>query len=89
MNDVLTTILGETIRRNPIRSQREACSVAARRAIAALGPCRSDGEIRDVCIGLASGLFADAYNDAPPEEQDRLIALMEEEYRKCLGPAGG
>lgn len=85
MKDTLTTILGETIRRNPLRSQREACNVAARRSIAALGPVHSDGEILDTCIGLASGLFSNAYTDASFEEQGRLIALMEEEYRKCLG----
>lgn len=78
-------LLGQMIRRNPLRSQREACTVAARRSIAAFGPMRSDREIRDACIGLASGLFGPSYlNDA---EQDRLIALMEEEYRKCIAPA--
>lgn len=84
---VLTEILGEFIRRNPIRSQREACTVAARRAIAAFGPVTSDAEIRDACIGLCSGLFANA--DATDDQQDAWIAMMEEEYRKCLRlPAG-
>lgn len=77
-------LLGEVIRRNPLRSQREACTVAARRSIAALGPARTDQEIRDACIGLASGLFGPSY--LTENEQDRLIALMEEEYRKCLAP---
>ncbi len=79
-----TEILGRIIRRSPIRSQREACTVAARRAIAAFGPQRSDDKIRDACIGLASGLFGEAYADASNDEQDRLIALVEEEYRRCL-----
>lgn len=82
--DMLTTILGEAIRRNPLRSQREACTVAARRAVAALGPARTDKEIRDACTGLASGLFGPAYGFASDTEQDRMIAMMEEEYRKCL-----
>lgn len=86
---MLTDILGEMIRRNPIRSQREACAVAARRAIAALGPARSDAEIRDACIGLSSGLFGAAYADAPFDEQDHLISMMEEEYRKCLATGRG
>lgn len=76
-------MLTETIRRNPFRSQREACNVTARRSIAAFGPVRDDVSIRSRCIELASGLFSDAYADAPAE-QDRVIALMEEEYRKCL-----
>lgn len=79
--DKANCILGEMIRRNPLRSQQEACAVAARRAIAALGPADA---IRDACIGLASGLFGEAYADAPDSEQDRMISMMEQEYRKCL-----
>ena len=81
-------MLAETIRRNPFRSQREACSVTARRSIAAFGPVRDDEAIRSCCIELASGLFGDAYADSPAE-QDRVIALMEDEYRKAvaLSPA--
>lgn len=75
-------LLEEMIRRNPLRSQREACNVAARCSIAALGPAHTDQEIRDACIGLASGLFGPSYLNTA--EQDRLIALMEEEYRRCL-----
>lgn len=79
-----TEILGQIIRRNPIRSQREACQAAARRSIAAFGPARTDTGIRDNCIGLASGLFGAAYANATNDEQDRLIEMVEEEYRKCL-----
>lgn len=76
-------MLTAAIHRNPLRSQREACNVTARRSIAAFGPARTDGGIRSCCVELASGLFGDAYAEAP-SEQDRVIALMEEEYRKCL-----
>lgn len=78
-----TDILTEAIRRNPFMSQREACSVTARRSIAAFGPVTTDAGIRNTCVELASGLFGEAYADAPAE-QDRVIALMEEEYRKCI-----
>lgn len=81
-----TDILTAAIRRNPFRSQREACNVTARRSIAAFGPARDEAAIRSCCVELASGLFGDAYTDAPAE-QDRVIALMEEEYRKCLARA--
>lgn len=81
---MLIDLLGQAIARNPIRSQREACTVTARRSIAALGPVHSDAGIRETCIALAGGLFGDYYSDAPETEQDLLIALMEEEYRKCL-----
>jgi len=80
---VTNDILARIIKRNPIRSQREACTIAARRSVAAFGPCRTDAEIKDACIGLASGLFGDVYFEA---EQGRLLAMMEEEYRKALGP---
>ena len=76
--------LAQIIRKNPVRSQREACAVAARRSIAAFGIVTSDDEIRSACIGLASGLFGPAYADGDTTEQDRMIALMEDEYRKCL-----
>ncbi len=75
-------MLTETIRRNPFRSQREACNVTVRRSIAAFGPIYTDAAIRNCCLELASGLFGDAH---APEDQDRVIALMEEEYRKCIG----
>jgi hypothetical protein len=82
-------LLTAAIRRNPFRSQREACKVTARRSIAAFGPVLTDADIRDTCIDLASGLFGEAFADAPAE-QDRAIALMEEEYRKCIhGAVGG
>lgn len=82
--DNLIEILGRIVGKNPIRSQREACTVAARRAIAAFGPARED-QTRDVCIGLASGLFGEAYAGSDATEQDRMIALVEEEYRKSRG----
>jgi hypothetical protein len=79
-----TDMLTAAIRRNPLRSQREACNVTARRSIAAFGPVQDDAAIRSYCVALASGLFGDAYDD-DPAAQDRAIALMEEEYRKCIG----
>ena len=75
-------MLTETIRRNPVRSQREACNVTARRSIAAFGPVRDDTAISSCCIELASGLFGDAYADAP-DEQDRVIALIEALQKEC------
>lgn len=82
-------MLTAAIRRNPFRSQREACNVTARRSIAAYGPARTETAIRSCCVELASGLFGDAYAGVP-SEQDRVIALMEEEYRKAqCAKAGG
>lgn len=81
--------LGEALRRRPIDSQRAACRVAARLSMAALGPVHSDDAVRDACIGLATGLFGDAYAAAGSEERHRMVELMEEEYRGCLRRAHG
>ncbi len=82
---VLHDILGEMVRRNPFRSQREACTVAARRSIAAFGPADTDAAIHSTCVGLAAGLFGDAYSSADADERARMVAMMEEEYRACRG----
>lgn len=77
-------LLGRIIGKSPIRSQREACTVAARRSIAAFGPYKSDSDIRNVCTGLASGLFGEAFASGSPAERTRMITLVEAEYRKCV-----
>ena len=80
-------LLGAAIKRNPLRSQREACLVCARRSIAALGPAKSEAEIDAACDALCAGLFDAAYTLAPETEQSRMLAMMREEYIKALGPA--
>lgn len=79
-------LLGAAIRRNPFRSQREACLVCARRSIAALGPAKSYAEVDGTCTALCAGLFDDAYTLASEAEQARMLTMMREEYIKALGP---
>ena len=80
-------LLAHAIKRNPLRSQREACLVCARRSIAALGPAKSNAEIDAACAALCAGLFDEAYILAPADEQDQMFAMMREEYIRALGPA--
>ncbi len=83
---MLHDLLGKAISRNPFRSQREACTVCARRSIAAFGPVHANAAIRSTCTELATGLYGEAYSDASEAERERMVTLMEEEYRKCIAP---
>jgi hypothetical protein len=78
-------ILGEIIRRNPLRSQREACQVAARRSIAAFGPAKTNEAILSACLELTEGLFGNAYSGGSTDERERMLSMMDEEYRKAIG----
>lgn len=82
----MNELLGAAIKRNPLRSQREACLVSARRSIAALGPAKAQIDIDSACDALCAGLFDEAYIFGSEAEQARMFAMMREEYIRALGP---
>jgi hypothetical protein len=79
-------LMKEKLRRTPPPTQEEACAMACRWCIAALGPA-SEEHVPHLATGIAKGLFGDAYVNATPEKQKAWDDMCEQEYYKALGVA--
>lgn len=64
-------------------TQNEYCEIAARASIAEHG-VMPEHLIRSAAIGLARGLFGEAYQDAPPRQRRKWIDMAEREYRRAI-----
>lgn len=78
-------LLNARVRRAPPQTQEECCRLAARQSIATIGPVHDDKGIRGAAIGLAAGLFGDAFDDADEDQQTKWIDMCERAYRDALG----
>lgn len=80
----MASFLEERLRRNPLKSQREAIALACRQSIATLGPMPRE-LVASAVLGLVSGLFGDAYDVATNEQRSMWLAVCDEEYRRAVG----
>ena len=74
-------LLAARIRRNPPQTQQEVCRLTARQSLAALGPSQY---IRGTAIGLARGLFGEAYENASAGQRLTWVRMCEAAYREAL-----
>jgi hypothetical protein len=77
-------LLNHRIRRAPPQTQQECCQLAARQSIATLGPVHDEEGIRGTAIGLAAGLFGDAFDNADAKQQAAWIDMCEQAYRAAI-----
>lgn len=76
----------EVMRAHPPETQNECCEIAAHIAIAQAGIV-PEYLIRSASIGLARGLFGDAYKAATQHQRRKWIDMAEREYRRVAGRA--
>lgn len=73
-------LLSERIRRLPPRSQEDCIALAVRQSLAALGethhPMRA-------CLGIARGLFGEAWDGASGAQKMRWLQMTADEYRRA------
>lgn len=71
--------------RTSFRTQEDCIRFAVQTSIATLGPVYQDDETMRAAVGIATGLFGDAFDQASPVQQQRWVDVCHYEYRKAVG----
>ncbi len=74
MSGSIAMLAEERLRRQGPQTQEECCRIAALLAIAALGAL-SPEVMRASAIGLAEGLFGEAFQKAGAKQREKWIAM--------------
>ena len=75
--------LEKLLQKNPPQTELDWIAIAVRRVFAAMGP--SDMEtLQADAVSIASGLFAEAYDEASPVQKKMWINMAEAEILKLL-----
>lgn len=78
----MTSLLDERIRRNPPRTQEDCIRIAVGHSLAALGethyPMRA-------CLGIARGLFGEAWDGASGKQKMKWFKATVAEYKRATG----
>lgn len=80
-------LLERRIAKHPPTTQRDACRLAVRQSIAALGVCEPR-LLRATALGLAQGLFGPAFDAADAHQKQTWINMMADEYRAATQNTG-
>jgi hypothetical protein len=80
----MSELLSARIRKSPPRTQEDACLLAAQESIAALGPAKTVRDIRYAALGMARGMFGEAYKSTSRRQRKIWVNMCETAYRIAL-----